>query len=652
MGTAFRVNTYQANWQRDPDVIAMQDGGFLITYESYVNGYDDGPSATVVMSRRYDASGQPVGPEELVDGVDGSWSANAQATLLSDGGYAVTWLYDGSDDIISNDEQVYVRAYDADGTPRTEAIRVDEVNGDGGILPEVFATEDGGFRVVFGMGGTGSRFDELYAQRFDVGGARIGGNEWVNVAETEFDQFLARSATLEGGSTITIWNSESTFDTDATLDSNELRAAITGPTGETVRSDFHLAVNLGTIDEGYGVTGLGYDVAALRDGGFAVVHLDYDWKLGLDTEDAPYYTLLRLFDADGRERGGPAVVLANDDRPDLVRAVQLDTGQIVVVWDQDDDTPGFYGDVIRGRVFSEDGRSHTDQFDVSPAVPNHFEQYGPAIAALPGGRFVVTWTSEYVDDDHDGVAGRIFGYGAAGDDLGPMGPADALPRPGGDAPGGGGGGGGMGADLSGDDHLRGGGGRDVLAGGAGDDTLIGRGGDDRLLGGPGEDRLLGGGGGDVLIGGAGDDALRGGGGDDLLRGGGGADRLFGGGGADVLAGGGGADLLRGQAGADVLRGQGGADVLHGGAGRDVLAGGGGADRFVFARGDGVDRITDFRRLDTLAIDGDLVGRDVPGTVLRLAGERGDDVVLRFGDGDVLVIEDASIADLRGNVDIF
>lgn len=579
MGREFRVNGYQDNWQRDPDVIATADGGFLIVYESYLNDYGDSPSATVVAMQRYDARGRPVGSEELVDGIDGTSASTARAALLSDGGFAVTWLFDNYDGILTIDEKAYVRVYDADGTPRGGPVRVDTVRGNDAVRPDVLATADGGFKVVFGMERISARFDELYGQRFDSRGAKLGGNELVNVNEGEFDQFIARTATLKDGSGVTIWNSEGTFPVRGDLYSNEVRASITDPSGRPVRSDFHLAINYGTAGSVWGTSGMGYDVTALRDGGFAVVHKNYDFELGRDTPNRPYYTMLRFFDAQGRAEGAPKVVYASDDLPDSVRAAQLGTGQIVVVWDQDDDTPGFVGDTVYGRVFSEDGRPLGGRFDVGSDVPSHHDQDSPEIAALPGGGFVVTYTSEYVDADDEGVAARIFGRGTARDES-------------------------LRVDATG--------------------TMAGLGGDDALRG----DRR-----GNVLDGGRGNDELQGGGGRDLLIGGAGRDELLGGGGRDVLKGGT------------------GADTLAGGAGRDVLTGGGGSDRFVFARGDGADRITDFARRDTVAIDGDLVGPDLPRSVLRLARESGDDLVLRFGDGDVLWIEDASLADLRGNVDI-
>ena len=183
--------------------------------------------------------------------------------------------------------------------------------------------------------------------------------------------------------------------------------------------------------------------------------------------------------------------------------------------------------------------------------------------------------------------------------------------------------------LAGDTDMRG------LISGDGDDVLRGGSGAQRLEAGRGRDRLEGGGGRDELHGGAGRDLLRGQGGGDRLLGEDGSDRLF------------------GAAGGDRLYGGGGRDRLDGGGGRDKLFGGGGSDAFVFGRGDGRDRVMDFKDgRDTILLDGDLMGRDAQGTVIRLAETRGDDVVLDFGRGDVLVIEDATIGQLRGDLDFF
>ena len=64
-------------------------------------------------------------------------------------------------------------------------------------------------------------------------------------------------------------------------------------------------------------------------------------------------------------------------------------------------------------------------------------------------------------------------------------------------------------------------------------------------------------------------------------------------GKDVFTGYGHADKLNGGAGVDKLNGAGGNDRIDGETGNDVLTGGAGADTLYFAKGDGVDKITDF-----------------------------------------------------------
>ncbi|KAF0674591.1 calcium-binding protein [Profundibacterium mesophilum] len=194
--------------------------------------------------------------------------------------------------------------------------------------------------------------------------------------------------------------------------------------------------------------------------------------------------------------------------------------------------------------------------------------------------------------------------------------------------------------LRGDDHVAGGGGNDTLGGGYGADTIlggdgrdivfgndgadliIGGTGADRLWGGPAHDTIEGGAGADTMAGNGGADRIFAGGGTDLVFGTGGWNRIFGGSGADILWGGnepdriegesgddflgGGAadDTLSGGGGRDLLVGNAGGDRLHGGGGADTMRGEWGADTFVFAPGDGWDRISDFdmRGGDRLLLD--------------------------------------------------
>ncbi len=101
-----------------------------------------------------------------------------------------------------------------------------------------------------------------------------------------------------------------------------------------------------------------------------------------------------------------------------------------------------------------------------------------------------------------------------------------------------------------------------------------------------------------------DNTISGGAGADTLSGGAGNDSILGGAGNDNLNGGSGDDILLGSDGNDKLYGYTGDDTLIGGAGNDSLWGQAGADTFIYADGDGKDKIYNFDDDDMLQISGD------------------------------------------------
>ncbi|WP_181164520.1 calcium-binding protein [Amaricoccus solimangrovi] len=230
-------------------------------------------------------------------------------------------------------------------------------------------------------------------------------------------------------------------------------------------------------------------------------------------------------------------------------------------------------------------------------------------------------------------------------------------------------------------------------GGDGDDELTGGSGDDYLSGGDGDDHLEGEVGDDVMKGGDGDDVMEwdNGDGSDVMNGGRGHDtaevegaetagdifeirdsgdgvqfertnlgnftldiektevlRVNGLGGDDTIDASelsAGAIRLKayGSDGDDALIGGEGRDYLDGGAGDDEMTGGAGADTFVFRSGS--DTITDFQPGEDvvrLRVSG---AWDDWGSIENAASQQGDDVVLDFGHGNVLTLEDTQLAHL-------
>lgn len=171
----------------------------------------------------------------------------------------------------------------------------------------------------------------------------------------------------------------------------------------------------------------------------------------------------------------------------------------------------------------------------------------------------------------------------------------------------------------------------VLYGQGGADLVRGRKGDDTVYGGDQNDEVRGGGDDDLVYGGAGNDTVKGTPGDD---------RVYGEAGNDLVKGGPGNDRLYGGSGDDDLRGWRGNDLLDGGTGDDSLRGGVGNDTFIFKPGYDRDTITDLGKgNDTLRITG--FGDDA--AVMARAVQTGADVEIDFGGGDVLTLEDTTLA---------
>lgn len=203
-----------------------------------------------------------------------------------------------------------------------------------------------------------------------------------------------------------------------------------------------------------------------------------------------------------------------------------------------------------------------------------------------------------------------------------------------------------------------------LEGGAGDDSLESADGNDELFGGEGEDTLRGHGGNDELYGGDDNDILNGGDRNDTLEGGAGSDKLYGKDGNDSIEGGTGDDYISGLTGDDTLKGNEGDDELRGGKGNDTLTGNEGNDTlygndgddvFRFYKGNESDLVVDFENnIDTIDIDRNITGisSDDVGSALSKAEQIGSDVLFDFGSGDILTVENATIAQLEDDLSIF
>jgi len=626
-GGEFLVNSTVAGDQTSPEVAALDDGGFLVTWSSADGG--DG-SGGCIRARAFDDQASPTGADFIVNTATAGGQSGVEALTLSDGRVLLAWndgqarFFDAAGDPLGAafafapssppnqarsiaelndgriviayesgslpDQYVYVQVLDASGAPDGAAIPVQAEAGMFGAVPQVVALASGGFAVFWGGGSTldAGTSHSLTMRVFDADGDPVTGD--ILVAYNAAGGVGAPSAVLLPNGDIVV-----SYDTGpgGGLESRVISVA-DGDTGSDDTDDV-----IQGIDVNETLSGLAGD----------------DILLGAAGED----TL---------EGGAGEDTLTGGDGADVIRfgaGGGHDTVTDFVPGADRIEVTGFASCYLREEgdhlriVFDENNSILLENVD--------FESFTAGDIDIP----IVPVTNE--------IGGTSAGEtltGTAGMDLiEGLGGADVLE--------------GLGNDdelLGGDDDdlLRGGTGDDVLDGGAGVDTAdfstalagvvasladgsaSGDGNDtlegvENLTGSAFGDSLTGDGGANRLVGLAGDDNLSGGEGDDTLSGGEGADTLAGGGGTDTVdyadaglgvsvnlgvatpqnTGGAGADtlssienavgsafgdtlrgssaanVLSGGGGADTLLGEGADDTLNGGSGNDSLNGGSGAD---------------------------------------------------------------------------
>lgn len=107
VGSETLVNTTTSGHQEAPSVAALAGGGYVVTWES---SDQVGSGSLAVVAQIFDAAGNRVGGE-IVNAAPGSYQAIPEVAALSDGGFVITWSGAASNGYYDT----YVQRYDAAG---------------------------------------------------------------------------------------------------------------------------------------------------------------------------------------------------------------------------------------------------------------------------------------------------------------------------------------------------------------------------------------------------------------------------------------------------------------------------------------------------------------------------------------------------------
>jgi hypothetical protein len=200
LGTEFELSTYTPSDKVWPVVSSDADGDFVAAWTSYPQ---DG-SGTGVFAQRFDKSGSPQGVEFRVNSYTPFHQGNPSIAATAGGDFVVAWQSTNQN---GSDTDVFVRRFDAAGTPQANEFRVNTYTPDFQGRPDVAVDAGGDFVVAWDSHDQDGSLSGVYAQRFDAAGAPRGGEFRVNTYTTS-SQYSPAVASDAGGSFVVAWVSD------------------------------------------------------------------------------------------------------------------------------------------------------------------------------------------------------------------------------------------------------------------------------------------------------------------------------------------------------------------------------------------------------------------------------------------------------------
>ncbi|QDX25001.1 hypothetical protein FPZ54_02460 [Sphingomonas suaedae] len=233
VGAEFLVNTQTADSQYEPTITGLTGGGFIVAWCD-TNPTQDG-SGAAIKAQLFDAGGDKIGTEFLVNTQSTGDQLYPTITGLTDGGFVVTWrTADTAQDGSAN--AVKAQVFDASGDKVGTEFLVNTQSADDQLDPKITGLTGGGFVVTWitrDPGQDGSLY-AIKAQVFDAAGGKVGGEFLVNTQATGYQDDPAVTGVTGGGFVVT-WI---TFDTAQDGSGTAVKAQAFDAAGGKVGGEF------------------------------------------------------------------------------------------------------------------------------------------------------------------------------------------------------------------------------------------------------------------------------------------------------------------------------------------------------------------------------------------------------------------------------
>lgn len=378
----FAVNSFTAANQMAPAVSTFADGGFVVAWGTSDPTQDSSDGA--IKAQLFDAAGNKVGMEFLVNDDESGYQFTAAVTTLDGGRFVVTWVTSGS---VDGTDGIRARLFDQYGRPIGGEFGVNMMATGSLFAPNVAKLANGGF-VISWDGGSDTR-----AQIFDSAGMPVGGEFRLNTS-TDYAQEYGDIVGLAGGGFVATWRT-----TDALADGSgeAVKAQVFSATGAKVGAEF-------LVNSQKAGTQNSPAIAALADGGFVITWYNADTA----QDGSGSAVKAQLFNASGVKVGGEVLVNSQTAESQTEPAVTATPdGGFVIAWTTRHSAQDGSGYAIKAQSFDSTGAKVGGEILVNTLSGG--SQFNADLATLSDGRVVVTWQSETGDIEGYALRGQILG---------------------------------------------------------------------------------------------------------------------------------------------------------------------------------------------------------------------------------------------------
>ncbi|MGB0903299.1 MAG: beta strand repeat-containing protein, partial [Mangrovicoccus sp.] len=262
-GSQFQVNSFTTNGQYSRAVAGLENGGFVVIYQSnhsgnqydlYVQRYDN---AGVALNLDGSSSGGALAPT-LINSYTAGNQHWQRVAALQDGGFVVVWNSEGQD---SNGSGIFAQRFDQNGQPVGQEFRVNDRTSGNQTEPDVTGLENGGFVITwtdqsFYVENGSYNYNGVVAQEYDAAGHRVDDNFIVN-SEIRHYQERPTVTAMKGGGYMIAFTSQAGANNPGDGDNDGIFYQVYGSTAPQASANFDgtedlaLVLSIADFDAGF-----------------------------------------------------------------------------------------------------------------------------------------------------------------------------------------------------------------------------------------------------------------------------------------------------------------------------------------------------------------------------------------------------------------